>query len=130
METINLAGLVSIKSLYILKKIVSFVDLVKKMNIIKYNKKFQKKFGININNYKVKSGKCIEINKNGFGKEYDIESNKLIYEGNFKNNKWNGYGKEYNKKSKVIFRGEYLNGERNGKGKEYNYYKDQKFELE
>ena len=42
METINLAGLVSIKSLYILKKIVSFVDLVKKMNIIKYNKKFQK----------------------------------------------------------------------------------------
>ena len=58
----------------------------------------------------------------------------LKFEGEYKNGKKNGKGKEFYKSyeiyeneylegeksgSKLIFEGEYLNGERNGKGKEY-----------
>ena len=54
----------------------------------------------------------------------------LAYEGEYKNGKRNGKGKEYNVKfiiyegqslngKRIIYEGEYLNGKRNGKGKEY-----------
>ena len=42
-----------------------------------------------------------------------------IFEGEYKNGKRNGKGKEYIK-NKLIFEGEYLNGKKNGNGKEYN----------
>ena len=51
--------LMNIKSLFILKKILSFNEEIKNLKIIKYNKELQKKLGITIEKYK-NSGK-IEI---------------------------------------------------------------------
>ena len=53
------------------------------------------------------------------GKEYDISSNIMLFEGEYSNGKRNGKGKEYNSYGGLIFEGEYSNGKRNGKGKEY-----------
>ena len=54
--------------------------------------------------------------------EFEIENcfigkDTLIYEGECKNGKRNGKGKEYNKNGIIKFESEYLNGKRNGKGK-------------
>ena len=47
----------------------------------------------------------------------------MIFEGEYKNGKRNGKGKEYSTDGDLIFEGEYKNGKRNGKGieKEKNY---------
>ena len=42
----------------------------------------------------------------------------MIFEGEYKNGKRNGKGKEYSTDGDLIFEGEYKNGKRNGKGKE------------
>ena len=144
----------NIKSLYIVKIIFSFIDEKVRLNMIKYSKYFQNIYSINIENYKKISGKykiggkygpgkeyLLNTNKvifegkyrkgkkDGFGKEY--ESNHVIFEGEYKNGKRNGKGKEYDRSFvKVIFEGEYLNGERNGKGKEFNCNGDLVFEGE
>ena len=74
----------------------------------------------------------------GIGKEYN-ENKKLIFEGEYKNNKrWNGKGydtnnnivyeiqngngyiREYSDKDKLKFEGEYKNGQKDGVGKEYS----------
>ena len=53
------------------------------------------------------------------GKELDrFDSNKVLFEGEYLNEKRNGNGKEYNKNGELIFEGEYLYGYR-FKGKEY-----------
>ena len=44
----------------------------------------------------------------------------IKFEGEYKDGKKNGNGKEYNSDGHLIYEGEYLNGERNGKGKEYS----------
>ena len=54
-EPINLFK--NIKSLYIIKKIFSHIFEINKLDIIKYNKKYQNIFGINIDYYKIISGK-------------------------------------------------------------------------
>ena len=102
----------SIKSLYILKYIFSFLYEKQKLKIIIYNKDIQKKLDINIENYKRIRGKYREIVRNGKGKEYYISTNHMIFEGEYKNGKRNGKGKKY-KYGKLVFEGEYLNGERN-----------------
>ena len=56
--------------------------------------------------------------RNGKGKEYKGRFN-LIYDGKFKDGKRNGKGKELDHKGNIIFEGEYLNGQRNGEAKEY-----------
>ena len=65
------------------------------------------------------------------GKEYYYDEKislefQAIFEGEYKNGKRNGKGKEYylfyNEQENVIFEGEYLNGLRNGKGKEYDEF--------
>ena len=48
-----------------------------------------------------------------------MDSNNLIFEGEFLNGVRNGKGKEYYKEGKIKFDRKYLNGKRNGKGKEY-----------
>ena len=109
-----------IKSLFIKRKIFSYLDEKKKLNILKYNKIFQKKFAINIGNYINKSG-IYKINGiNGQGKEYLINTNILIFEGEYLNKKKNGKGKEYYDNGCLKFEGKYKNGKRNGKGKEYD----------
>ena len=62
----------SIKSFYILEDIFSFLPVKQILNLIIYNKYLQKKFDINIEDYKKISGKYKEGRKNGKGKEYDI----------------------------------------------------------
>ena len=62
--------------------------------------------------------------KNGKGKEYDSKG-KLIFEGEYKNNKkWNGKG--YDASKNIVY--ELING--NGKVKEYNNFGDLSFEGE
>ena len=54
-----------------------------------------------------------------FGKDYF--NGILIFEGEYKESKRNGKGKEYNYYTKkILFEGEYKNGKRNGKGIEYD----------
>ena len=108
----------SIKSIYNVKKIFSHLYEKKKLDIIIYNKNYQKLFGISIENYKKLSGKYVVCEKNGIRKEYLLNTNELIFEGEYLNGKRNGKVKEY-KNGKLIFEGESLNGKRNGKGKEY-----------
>ena len=54
-----------IKSSYITKQIFSFLREKKKLNIIIYNKELQKKFLINIEDYKNISGRYKKGEKNG-----------------------------------------------------------------
>ena len=111
----------NVKSSGIIKLLFSYLDDKKLLTLIKYNKKFQNLLEINIKNYKIISGKCIIIEKDGAGKEYNPLNGKVIFEGQYLNGKRNGKGKEYNYNSGfLIFEGEYLNGKRYGKGKDYN----------
>ena len=83
-----------IKSKYNIKKIFSFLDINKKLKIIVYNKKYQEFFNINIDYYKRRKGKYTIDLKNGKKREYEIYTNKLLFEGEYKNGKRNGKGKE------------------------------------
>ena len=63
-------------------------------------------------------GEFKDDERNGYGKEYD-ENNNIIFEGQYLDGKrWEGFGKETNDKA-IMFSGEYKNGKRNGAGKEY-----------
>ena len=109
----------NIKSNYILKKIFSFLCEYIKFDLIKYNKNSQNKFEITIENYKniCKAYKIEE--KNGKGKEYDIFTNNIIFEGEYKNGKKNGKGIEYYNNKQIKFDGEYLIGKKI-EGKKYD----------
>ena len=106
-----------IKSSYIIKEVFSFLSKKQKLNNIIYNKQLQNICGFDIEDYKKISGKYKIIDKNGFGKESELGTNRLIFEGEYLNGKRNGNGKEYNYDGELAFEGEYLNGQRNGKGK-------------
>ena len=119
----------NIKSFYILKIIFSFTNEKQKLDLIKYNKSLQEHLNISLINYKYFTGKYIEYESNGKGKEY-FYNGKLIFEDEYLNGKRNGKGKEYSLDGKLIFEGEYLNGKRNGKGKEYDDFCNLRFEGE
>ena len=53
-----------------------------------------------------------------FPYEDDRKNYELIFEGEYLDGKWTGFGKEY-RDDKLRFKGEYLNGQRNGQGKEF-----------
>jgi len=110
-----------IKSSYITQKIFSFLSVKQKLDMILYNKEYQKICLIDFDDYKKIAWKYKIIGKNGKGIEYIINTNMLIFEGEYLKGRRNGKGKEYNKKGKLKFEGEYLNGKKNGKGKEYIY---------
>ena len=136
----------SIKSLYITKIIFSFLSDNVKLNLIKFNKKYQNKLGINIEYFEKLYGKYEIKIKNGIGRIYSLDKNRLIFEGEYSNGLKNGKGKEYYDTGKLKFTGEYINGnkikgkgydyqgniileiKRNGKGKEY--YSDGKLKFE
>jgi len=120
----------SIKSLYILKNIFSFLPEKQTLKLIIYNIHLQKQFDINIEDYKRISGIYREGGKNGKGKEYNISTKIMIFKGEYLNGERNGKGKEYNLNGELKFKGEYLNGERNGKGEEYYYNGDLEYEGE
>ena len=119
----------NVKSRYIFVRIFEYFDLLKKLKLIRYNKKNQNKRNINLNTYKEVSnnfrGKRKIIEENGITKELDFYTEDLIYEGEYLNRKRNGKGKEYNKRGELIYEGEYLNGKRNGKGKAFGEYDDE-----
>ena len=126
-EIINLEK--TIKSFYIIKYIFSFLSENKKLSLIFYNKQYQSKLEINIEYYKETSGKYKIAEKNGKGKEYDLNTYKLIFVGEYKNKKREGKGKEYYENGQLKFEGEYLNGRR-WKGKGYNINGDFHLEIE
>ena len=117
-----------VKYKYIIENIFSCLKENIKLTIIVHNKKYQNLFGLDTEYYKNKSGKYRMIEKNGICKEYTLKENKLIFEGEFKNGKKNGKGKEYIM-GILFFEGTYLNGKRSGKGKEYYKY-DGKLKFE
>ena len=96
----------SIKSLYILKDIFSFLPEIQKLKIIIYNKNLQKTFGINFNDYKRIRGIYKEGKRNGKGKEYYISTDIMLFEGKYLNGKRNGKGKEYYDDGNLKFEGE------------------------
>ena len=98
---------ISVKSEYILKKILLILGKKRKLLLLKYNNYYQKLLGINIENYQKLSGKIIIGGINGYGKEKEFNDLKLIFKGYYINGKRNGKGKEYNKEGKLIFEGEY-----------------------
>ena len=109
----------SVKSIYIIQRILLHLDEKKKLDILKYNKNIQKQIGIDIEYFKKISGKYKIKEKNGIEKVYALDTNLILFEGKYLNSKKNGEGNEY-KDGKLIFEGEYLNGKKDKKGKEYN----------
>ena len=121
-------NLKDIKSTLIIKKIFSFLNEKQKLNMIIYNKELKKILLIDIKDYKKRSGIYKIGEKNGKGKEYIINTNKLIFKGEYLNGKKNGKGKEYYYNGELKFEGEYSNGKRwNGKG--FNTNGDIEFEI-
>ena len=106
-----------IKSKYIQKGIFSYLNEKQKLKMIIYNKKLKSIFGINIENYKKISGKYIIFEKNGIGILYNLNTNKMIFKGEYLNGKKNGKGKEYYSDGTLKFEGEYLNGKKKEKEK-------------
>ena len=109
-----------IKSLLILKKIFNQIDYDKKLITIVYNKKIQKKLGINIIDYWRLSGRYKEEEENGQIKIFNSYDHHLLFKGHYSNRQKNGIGEEYNDDGKIIFEGKYVNGKK-WKGIEYIY---------
>ena len=96
--------------------------------MIIYNKQLQKIFDVDIEPYKIISGKYKIGDKNGKGKEYLLKTNVLIFEGEYKNGRKNGKGREYYDNGELKFEGEYLSG-KIWNGKIYNKYDKNVFEI-
>ena len=144
-NTQGLGNILEIKSPVILKKIFSNLWLTQELNIVSYNKQIQNILGIDIRNYKRLSNKYKIKEKNGKFREYIINDEINIFEGEYLtgkkisgklyDNKGNlllelneGKGKEYYDNGKLQFEGDYINGKRwNGKG--YNYEGYEEFEI-
>ena len=95
---------------------------------MKYSKELQNMFLIDIEDYRKKSGKYRIGGKNEKGREYLIETNSLIFEGDYLNGKRNGEGNEYYENGKLLFEGEYLKGKKwNGNG--YDIIGNKEFEI-
>ena len=86
---------ISVKSKYILRKILLSLGEKRKLLLLKYNKYYHKLMGINIHNYQKLSGKIKIGGINGYGKEYGYDEFNLLFKGYYMNGKRNGKGKEY-----------------------------------
>ena len=109
----------NIKSNSILKKLFDLLENALCLKIISYNKSFQSKLDKNIEDFKKASKIYFIFQDKGKAKEYNKESNIIIFEGEYKNKKRNGFGKEYDK-GQLIFEGQYKDGLKNGPGKAYS----------
>ena len=78
MKSIN-----SINSSYILEEVFSFLHERNKLDLIIYNKQLQEILHIDIGDFKKLSGKYKIGEKNGKGKEYLLDKDDLIFEGEF-----------------------------------------------
>jgi len=146
-SSINLIN--SVKSKYILKYIFSFLCEKRELNLVIYNKNYKEHLGLNLDNYIKMSRKEHIGERNDKGKEQILNSNVIIFEGEYLNGKRNGKGKEYYYNGKLKFKGKYLNGfkikgkgyddeegnkilkiKSNGKEKEFNKNGKNQFEGE
>ena len=110
-----------IKSTYFYQKLFFHIDEKLKLDLIKYNKSFQKILDKSLIDYQKLSGKYIIYEGEGIGKIYNSIDNKLIFEGELLKGKKNGKGKEYYSNGKIKFIGEYYNGMKwNGFGYDCN----------
>ena len=119
----------NIKSFFITKILFSYINDKHKLDLIKYNKKLQNQFSLNIRDYRAFSEKYIKFISDSIIEEYNSYNDESIFMGGYLNGKRNIFGEEYFH-DRVIYRGEYLNGKRHGKGKEYNNDGTLKFEGE
>ena len=133
----------NIITIYTIKLIFSILNPYILLDLAKYNKIFQTLFDITIIYYEEYTRRYIIFEKDGKGKEYDM-NHYLLYEGEFLHGKRHGkgrgkdpkneyyyegeyrYGKKHGKGNEtangpLIYEGEYSNGVLNGKGKEYEY---------
>ena len=111
----------NIKSNYFIEFLFCYITERRKLELIIYSKRHQKKLNVELTNYKFFTEKYKIAPKNGEGREYNAKNEELVFEGIYKNGKRNGFGREFNDEGKLIFEGEYLNGKRNGHGKEYDF---------
>ena len=82
----------NINSKYIMIFIFSFLDEKRKLEIIKYNKNLQNTLDIKLINYKFYKGTYIIYELNGKIKEYNGNTDKIKFEGEYLNGKRNGKG--------------------------------------
>ena len=125
----NKSTIFQVKSRIIVKKIFHQISDKKKASVAIYNNKLKDILNIDLEFFKKTSGKYKIAPENGKGKEYNLITNKVIFEGEYINKKRSGRGKEYDEYGYLKYDGEYLKGKRNGKGKEY-YNNDLIFEGE
>ena len=85
-----------IKSSYIIKKVLSFLNEKQILNIILYNNELQKICLFDIQDYKKISGKYKIGEKYGKGREFIKDTNRLIFEGEYIN------GKKIEKEKNII----------------------------
>jgi len=111
-DTKSRINLRNIKYSYITKKIFSFLNEKQLLKMIIYRKELQKMLLIDIEDYKKISNIYKIVEKTGNGKEFIINSNILIFEGEYLNGKRDGKGKEYYLNGQLKFEGEYLDGKR------------------
>ena len=104
----------NVKSVYILRNILSLLIEKRILLLISYNKKLQFKLEKNLINYKAFSKQYIVYESPNIGKVYNAHDDTLIFEGEYSNGKKNGKGIEYYDNGKKKFEGEYLNGKKNG----------------
>ena len=114
----------NIKSIFFIKNVFSLLVEKRKLKLLKHNKILQSKLSINLTNYIFFTSKYIIYQTKQKAKEYNYcddncSDDKLVFEGEYLNGERNGRGKEYDVNGNLLFEGEYLKGERNGKGKEY-----------
>ena len=88
-----------IKSKFFIKILFSHLIEVNKLKIVKYNKILKDRIGINLNIYKLFSGRYIKLDKIVKVQEYNSINQKLVFEGEYLNGKRNG--KERNIITKV-----------------------------
>ena len=108
-EQINLIQ--SIKYINSINKIFSYLIETKKLYLIIYNKEIKNRLKIDIDYYKKQSGRYKIGENNGLGEEYKLNTNILLFEGEYLNKKRKS-GKEYNEKGEIIFEGTYIKGKK------------------
>ena len=80
----------NIKSSYFTFMLFSYLNEGTKLKIVLYNKRLQKLLDINLINFKIFSGRYVELQQNGEWKELSSYDDYLIFERQYLNGKRNG----------------------------------------
>ena len=83
----NFCKIMNIKSNYILKDFLQYANKNIYLNLISNNKAIQNRIGINIGDYKNQAKKIKIGERSGLGKEYKLNGNILLFEGEYINGK-------------------------------------------